>query len=137
MPATKKSTGNCAQSFPFFVVIENRTFCRTPDQTNGLNAQAPRSICSTLHALFTDHASCSEISSKDAYMLIYARREPAKTEQEGAPNITPLDLLPSPDVMEVVNSLNATHDEECETFSIKYTPLSTCNHITDVLITNL
>ncbi|SJL00507.1 uncharacterized protein ARMOST_03820 [Armillaria ostoyae] len=74
----------------------------TPDQTNGLNAQAP-----------------SEISSKDAYMLIYARREPAKTEQGGASNITPLDLLPSPDVMEVVNSLNATHDEECETFSIK------------------
>ncbi|KAK0459838.1 uncharacterized protein EV420DRAFT_1629202 [Desarmillaria tabescens] len=61
-----------------------------PDQTNGLNAQAP-----------------SEISSKDAYMLIYARREPLKTEQAVSNNM-PLNLSPSPDVI-----------GECETYSTK------------------
>ncbi|KAG7447960.1 cysteine proteinase [Guyanagaster necrorhizus] len=74
---------------------------RTPDETNSSNALA-----------------LSEISSKDAYMLIYAKREASKSEQ-GASDNTPLDLLPSSDVLEVVNTLNATHDEECETFSIK------------------
>ncbi|KAK0210866.1 hypothetical protein DFS33DRAFT_1252154 [Desarmillaria ectypa] len=87
--------------FTVFVVIESPIFSRIPDQTNDLNAQAP-----------------SEISSKDAYMLIYARREPSKTEQDVSKN-TSLDLSPSPDVMEVVNTLNATHDEESEAFSVK------------------
>ncbi|KAJ7709699.1 hypothetical protein B0H17DRAFT_999051 [Mycena rosella] len=50
------------------------------------------------------------ILSKDAYMLIYARREPC------APSQVP---VPPPRALEVVNALNAAHDKACASYAEK------------------
>ncbi|KAJ7172277.1 hypothetical protein C8R46DRAFT_1175273 [Mycena filopes] len=50
----------------------------------------------------------SRIFSKDAYMLIYARKEPCSTSQDPP--------RPPPPALSVVEVLNATHDEACENY---------------------
>ncbi|KAJ6597092.1 cysteine proteinase [Mycena vulgaris] len=53
----------------------------------------------------------SRISSKDAYMLIYARKEPCVASQ-GVP-------VPPPRALAVVNALNTAHDKACESYAEK------------------
>ncbi|KAJ7632814.1 cysteine proteinase [Roridomyces roridus] len=55
-------------------------------------------------------SSDSRVSSKDAYMLIYARRE----------NCKPQDIpTPPPLAMQVVDDLNSAHDNACESYAEK------------------
>ncbi|KAG6918120.1 hypothetical protein DXG01_016308 [Tephrocybe rancida] len=59
------------------------------------------------------------ISSKDAYMLIYTRKvNPVihSSKNGGTRLDTP---TPPPDALEVVNALNAAHDETCESYDKK------------------
>ncbi|KAJ8496755.1 hypothetical protein ONZ45_g12333 [Pleurotus djamor] len=53
----------------------------------------------------------SDISSKDAYMLIYVSAD--REQERDVP-------VPPERAMEDVRRLNAAHDEECETFRLKY-----------------
>ncbi|KAJ7444900.1 hypothetical protein FB451DRAFT_1343700 [Mycena latifolia] len=53
----------------------------------------------------------SRISSKDAYMLIYARREPCAPSQEVP--------VPPPQALAVVTALNAAHDTACASYAEK------------------
>ncbi|KAJ6623503.1 hypothetical protein B0H10DRAFT_2010118 [Mycena sp. CBHHK59/15] len=52
----------------------------------------------------------SRISSKDAYMLIYARKEPCMPSQVP---------IPPPRALDVVDALNTAHGMACESFSEK------------------
>ncbi|KAF9053878.1 cysteine proteinase [Hymenopellis radicata] len=54
----------------------------------------------------------NEVSSKDAYMLIYTKR----TASDAVP---PDEISPPPNVMEVVKELNAKYEEACEEFANK------------------
>lgn len=65
----------------------------------------------------------SIISSKDAYMLIYARKEVCTSNIQTSMEIDA--PVPPPRALEVVKSLNAAHDETCEVYSSKYAPLLT------------
>ncbi|EKM55145.1 uncharacterized protein PHACADRAFT_94093 [Phanerochaete carnosa HHB-10118-sp] len=65
-----------------------------------------------LTALHIDDAN-SYISSRDAYMLIYAR---APDNMTGRPNGIP-DPQPPPRALQVVEELNATHEKACEEYS--------------------
>ncbi|KAJ7087835.1 hypothetical protein C8R44DRAFT_28584 [Mycena epipterygia] len=53
----------------------------------------------------------SRISSKDAYMLIYARKEPCTPSQDIP--------VPPPRALAVVNALNTAHDKACESYAEK------------------
>ncbi|KAF5380840.1 hypothetical protein D9615_004069 [Tricholomella constricta] len=62
------------------------------------------------------------ISSKDAYMLIYARKAPdlsnGSSLLENCDTTSPIPVPPS-DALEVVNALNAAHDETCDAYGKK------------------
>ncbi|KAJ7047010.1 hypothetical protein C8F04DRAFT_1062446 [Mycena alexandri] len=55
----------------------------------------------------------SRISSKDAYMLIYARKEPCSSTLSRDPPVPPLPAL------SFVDALNAAHDKACESYMEK------------------
>jgi len=77
----------------------------------------------------------SEISSKDAYMLVYTRKNTRvgsshaalnefsstkDTNCNGRGEVMQEDPTPPPArVLDVVNSLNAAHDQACEEYSAK------------------
>lgn len=59
------------------------------------------------------------VSSKDAYMLVYARSEQSE-ENLSTENQSPIkDAVPPPRALEVVNVLNAEHDKACDEFAAK------------------
>ncbi|KAJ7940429.1 hypothetical protein B0H13DRAFT_2648065 [Mycena leptocephala] len=60
----------------------------------------------------------SRISSKDAYMLIYARKEPC------APSLEP--PTPPPQALAVVDALNTAHKTACESYAEKEKKASAC-----------
>ncbi|KAJ7724461.1 hypothetical protein DFH07DRAFT_854832 [Mycena maculata] len=60
----------------------------------------------------------SRISSKDAYMLIYARREACSSSQD-------IPVPPS-HALDVVNALNAAHDKACESYAEKEKQADIC-----------
>jgi hypothetical protein len=56
------------------------------------------------------------ISSKDAYMLVYTRKDtPTDSDDKGVPA-----LPPPPLAMQVIEKLNETHDATCEAYETKY-----------------
>ncbi|KAJ7156934.1 hypothetical protein C8R43DRAFT_1183392, partial [Mycena crocata] len=62
---------------------------------------------------FIDHSfKPSRVSSKDAYMLIYARKEPCSPSQVEVP-------VPPTPALEVVNALNTAHDAAYERYTEK------------------
>ncbi|KZP12614.1 cysteine proteinase [Athelia psychrophila] len=65
-------------------------------------------------------ARADDIYSKDAYMLVYTLRDPrtAAGSNSGCGTSGNGDAIPEPPqrVMEVVDQLNATHDELCDTY---------------------
>lgn len=76
----------------------------------------------------------SEISSKDAYMLVYTRKNVfsgrndtslhemppvATTNRNGHGQTIPEVPTPPPRVLSVVSSLNATHEQACEEYLSK------------------
>jgi ubiquitin carboxyl-terminal hydrolase 48 len=79
----------------------------------------------------------SEISSKDAYMLVYTRKDspvdcngttthkPNGDDPKQA-NVEP--TIPPPRVLDVINSLNAAHDEACEAHVEKSEQLTSAIH---------
>lgn len=61
------------------------------------------------------------MSSKDAYMLVYARSEEPENNVSTTKNPSPIrDVAPPPRALQVVNTLNAEHDKACEEFAAKY-----------------
>ncbi|KAG6887696.1 hypothetical protein C0992_011152 [Termitomyces sp. T32_za158] len=57
------------------------------------------------------------ITSRDAYMLIYARDSVEMRESLREVEINPDILTPPTDAMDVINSLNAAHIEACEVYN--------------------
>ena len=85
-------------------------------------------------ALTRYDASPSYISSRDAYMLVYARLgekgcpTPPRSQANGngtvsnagsSTSISPADVVPPSRAMEVVQSLNAAHRKACEEYSAR------------------
>ncbi|KAF8969843.1 hypothetical protein BDZ97DRAFT_1956803 [Flammula alnicola] len=58
------------------------------------------------------------IASKDAYMLIYAKKGITKDFNQVLP-VAPTSPNPPPRAMEVVRDLNVSHDEACETYEAR------------------
>lgn len=57
-------------------------------------------------------STCSEVSSRDAYMLIYAKRSLRQGNE-------PIDTSPSVDVLQNVQELNSRFEDECEEYTKK------------------
>ncbi|KAJ3732305.1 cysteine proteinase [Lentinula guzmanii] len=64
--------------------------------------------CGLPHCYYA-YATSSDISSKDAYQLIYALRQPDPSLHS--------KITPPPRAMNVVNELNASHDRECDQYT--------------------
>lgn len=61
----------------------------------------------------------ARVSSKDAYMLVYARSEGLE-DSSSSENYSPIrDAVPPPRALEVVNALNAEHDKACDEYAAK------------------
>ncbi|KAF9246150.1 hypothetical protein BU15DRAFT_39647 [Melanogaster broomeanus] len=58
-------------------------------------------------------------SSKDSYMLIYARKEEEPPTPNHPQNSDPTSLVPPQRARDVVKGLNAKHDEDCDIYARK------------------
>ncbi|CAK5277621.1 unnamed protein product [Mycena citricolor] len=76
-------------------------------------SEAERSVSRMVHQM-RSLISASRISSKDAYMLIYARKELCTSQEQPSPPEAALD---------VVEQMNRTHEAKCAAFSQKETEL--------------
>jgi hypothetical protein len=70
------------------------------------------------------------ISSKDAYMLIYAKKTCSVLLDASDGPSNGVEQFPQPPAraLKVVHSLNASHDALCEKFQIRYVPSTIIIH---------